>query len=62
MALVSSTTIISSISLFHLTLAYFFLANPSMIDDQTLVYIVGESLGIVSFYLPLASRPQRFVC
>jgi hypothetical protein len=46
MALISSTTIISSVSLFHMTLAYFLLAKPSTIDDQTLVFMVGESVGI----------------
>ena len=48
MPLISSTTIITSISLFHLTLSFFFLTNPSTIDDQILVYVMGESMGIVS--------------
>jgi hypothetical protein len=47
MALISSTTIITSVSLFHLTLAWFFLTNPSTIDDQTLVWTLGESMGMV---------------
>ncbi|KAF4127011.1 Increased loss of mitochondrial DNA protein 1 [Geosmithia morbida] len=46
MALISSTTIITSISLFHLTLAYFFLVNPRTIDDQVLVWVMGESMGM----------------
>lgn len=48
MPLISSTTIITSISLFHLTLAFFFLTNPRAIDDQALVYVMGESMGMVS--------------
>lgn len=46
MALISSTTIITSVSLLHLTLAYFFLTNPRTIYDQVLVWVLGESMGI----------------
>ncbi|TFB00352.1 hypothetical protein CCMA1212_007841 [Trichoderma ghanense] len=46
MALISSTTIITSISLFHLTLAYFFLFRPKTIEDQALVFVLGESMNI----------------
>lgn len=48
MPLISAKTIITSVSLFHVTLAYFFLANPSSLDNQALVYMLGESMGIVS--------------
>lgn len=48
MALISSKTIITSVSLLHLTLAYFFLTNPGTIDDQALVWVLGESMGIAS--------------
>ena len=48
MALISSKTIITSISLFHLTLAFFFLTDPSAIDEQALVFILGESMALVS--------------
>lgn len=51
MALISSKTIITSISLFHLTLAYFFIAKPKTIEDQVVVFIIGESMGLVSFLL-----------
>ncbi|KAL7793056.1 increased loss of mitochondrial DNA protein 1 [Trichoderma ceciliae] len=46
MALISSTTIITSISLFHLTLAYFFLFRPKTIEDQALVFVLGESMNM----------------
>ncbi|RFU76536.1 increased loss of mitochondrial dna 1 [Trichoderma arundinaceum] len=46
MALISSTTLISSISLFHLTLAYFFLFRPKTIEDQALVWVLGESMNL----------------
>ncbi|KOS20859.1 hypothetical protein ESCO_004543 [Escovopsis weberi] len=46
MALISSQMLISSISLFHITLAYFFLVNPKLIDDQALVFVLGESMGM----------------
>lgn len=47
MALISAKTIITSISLFHITLAYFFLTNPNTVDDQVLVWVMGESMGMV---------------
>jgi len=46
MALISGVTIITSISLFHITLAYFFLTSPITITDQALVFIIGEAMGI----------------
>ncbi|KPM44461.1 hypothetical protein AK830_g2134 [Neonectria ditissima] len=46
MALISARTIITSVSLFHVTLAYFFLTNPNSIDTQALVYVLGESMGM----------------
>jgi hypothetical protein len=46
MALISSTTIVTSVSLLHLTLAYFFLTNPRAIYDQVLVWVLGESMGM----------------
>jgi hypothetical protein len=48
MALISAKTIITSVSLFHITLAYFFLTNPSSINEQALVFMMGESMGMVS--------------
>jgi hypothetical protein len=48
MALISGKTIITSLSLFHITLAYFFLTSPGTLADQTLVFIIGEAMGMVS--------------
>jgi hypothetical protein len=50
MAVISSATIITSISLFHITLAFFFLTSPESIADQTLVFILGEAMGMVDFF------------
>lgn len=47
MALFSVFTIIRAISLFHITLAYFFLTAPRMIADQNMVYVLGEALRLV---------------
>lgn len=47
MALISSTTIITSVSLFHLTIAFFFLTNPRAVNDQVLVYVLGERMRMV---------------
>ena len=46
MALISSKTIITSVSLFHLTLAFFFITSPRTVDDQALVWVMGESMGM----------------
>jgi len=46
MAVISGATIITSISLFHITLAFFFLTSPESLGDQTLVFIIGESMGL----------------
>lgn len=48
MPLISTKTIITSLSLFHITLGFFFLTNPITVNDQALVYIIGESMGMVS--------------
>lgn len=49
MALISARTILTSISLFHLTLAFFFLTNPGTIADQAIVFVIGEAMGLVRF-------------
>ncbi|KAI6250181.1 hypothetical protein HI914_01755 [Erysiphe necator] len=46
MALISASTIISSLSLFHITLGFFFLTSPITIADQTLVFIIGEAMKL----------------
>lgn len=47
MALISSKTILTSISLFHVTLAFFFFTNPETLADQSLVFMLGEAMGMV---------------
>ena len=47
MPLIAAKTIIVSISLFHITLAFFFLTSPRTVSDQVLVYVMGESMGMV---------------
>lgn len=47
MALISAKTIITSVSLFHITLGFFFLTNPGTIADQAVVYLLGEAMGLV---------------
>ncbi|KAI8628082.1 increased loss of mitochondrial DNA protein 1 [Xylariaceae sp. FL1651] len=46
MALISAKTILTSLCLFHLTLAYFFYTNPQTIADQALVWVLGEAMGM----------------
>ncbi|KAI2619488.1 increased loss of mitochondrial DNA protein 1 [Hypomontagnella submonticulosa] len=57
MALISVKTILTSLCLFHITLAYFFYTNPNAIADQALVYVLGEAMGMphtTSFTTPTA--------
>ncbi|KAL8366721.1 hypothetical protein RB595_010533 [Gaeumannomyces hyphopodioides] len=46
MALISANTIITSLSLFHITLGYFFLTSPVTVADQSLVFVMGEAMGM----------------
>ncbi|KAI0429215.1 increased loss of mitochondrial DNA protein 1 [Xylaria sp. FL1042] len=46
MALISASTILTSLCLFHITLAYFFYTNPLAIADQALVWVLGEAVGM----------------
>ncbi|KAI2613505.1 increased loss of mitochondrial DNA protein 1 [Hypoxylon fragiforme] len=62
MALISVKTIITSLSLFHITLAYFFYTNPNAIADQALVWVLGEAMGMshtTAFATP--SVPSSFL-
>lgn len=51
MALISAKTIITSLSLFHVMLGYFFLTNPGTLADQAIVYMFGEAMGMVRLTL-----------
>ncbi|KAI8958383.1 increased loss of mitochondrial DNA protein 1 [Daldinia sp. FL1419] len=46
MALISAKTILTSLCLFHITLAYFFYTNPNAISEQALVFVLGEAMGM----------------
>ncbi|KAI0872010.1 increased loss of mitochondrial DNA protein 1 [Hypoxylon argillaceum] len=46
MALISAGTILTSLCLFHVTLAYFFFTNPHTIADQAMVWVLGEVMGM----------------
>ncbi|KUI57784.1 hypothetical protein VP1G_05109 [Cytospora mali] len=46
MGLISAKTYVTSVALFHITLAYFFLTNPMTLVDHTLVWVIGESMGM----------------
>ena len=48
MAIVSAFTLIRSIALFHITLAYFFLTNPQIVVDQNIVLLLGGAMKLVS--------------
>ncbi|KXS95557.1 hypothetical protein AC578_5253 [Pseudocercospora eumusae] len=46
MGIISAFTLIRTISLFHITAAYFFLTAPRILADQNVVFILGESMRI----------------
>lgn len=54
MGLISAKTIITSLSLFHVMLGYFFLTNPGTLADQAIVYMFGEAMGMVCDPVPTA--------
>jgi hypothetical protein len=54
MALIGPYTLIRAVSIFHLTAAYFFLTAPRRLVDQNVVYVLGESMRLVS----LKQHPQ----
>lgn len=57
MALINAGTIIRSICLFHITLGFFFLTSPHTVADQTLVFIMGEAMGLVRCILSSPNTP-----
>ncbi|KAF2702928.1 hypothetical protein K504DRAFT_393570 [Pleomassaria siparia CBS 279.74] len=46
MGIISAYSIIRGLSLFHITLAVFFLRSPKLIADQNLVFILGEAMQL----------------
>jgi hypothetical protein len=48
MALISAFTVIRTLSVFHITLAFYFLTNPRALADQNIVYLLGEAMELVN--------------
>lgn len=48
MGAISPYTIIRTLSLFHITAAWFFLTAPRKLVDQNAVFMLGESMRLVS--------------
>lgn len=46
MALIPAKTLLVSISLFHVSLGFFFLANPRIVSEQAMVFILGEAFAL----------------
>jgi hypothetical protein len=51
---ISSYTLIKAVSLAHITAAYLFLYRPTVLAEQNIVVILGESMHVVS---PLSLQP-----
>jgi hypothetical protein len=47
MGFLSPYTLIRTVSIFHLSAAYFFLASPRKLVDQNVVFMLGESMRLV---------------
>lgn len=58
MGLLSAKTLLTSIALFHITLAFFFITNPAKIADQGIVWLLGEAMGLVRFLRSRLSVPS----
>lgn len=52
MALLSAANLLSAVSMFHLTIAYFFLVSPALISNQNLVFILGAAMDLVRQVIP----------
>ncbi|MCJ1296533.1 hypothetical protein MMC34_008099 [Xylographa carneopallida] len=46
MPLINSTTLITSLSILHLTIAYYLLTAPAKIAHHNLVILIGASMGL----------------
>ena len=49
MGLIGPYTLIRAISVFHITVAWFFLTAPLRVVDQNVVFVLGESMRLVSY-------------
>lgn len=48
MGLIGPYTLIRAVAVFHITAAWFFLTAPRKMVDQNVVYMLGESMRLVS--------------
>ncbi|KAL6716430.1 hypothetical protein ACLMJK_005997 [Lecanora helva] len=56
MAIISATALLRSISIFHITTAYYLLTSPMKIADQNFVYILGAAMDVPSAPPSLTSQ------
>ncbi|KAL8730428.1 MAG: hypothetical protein Q9166_004066 [cf. Caloplaca sp. 2 TL-2023] len=61
MAIITSSTIIRALSLFHLSLSYFLITSPSTIVNQNLVFILGASMQLSAFQILKFLYPFRLL-
>lgn len=53
MTILSALVLIRALSVFHITLAFYFLTAPHLIADQNIVFILSESMHMVTPLLPI---------
>ena len=49
MALLSAFNIIRIIALLHIAIAYYLLVDPRIVAEQNLVFVLGNSMEMVSY-------------
>lgn len=58
MALFTAGVIIRSLSIFHIIMAFLFLASPVTIANQILVQVLGEAMGMVGLTSEMSYKQQ----
>ncbi|KAF2456617.1 increased loss of mitochondrial DNA protein 1 [Lineolata rhizophorae] len=61
MAIVSPFTIIRGLSVFHLTLGFFFLTSPDAITNQNIVFLLGEAMKLPHIRFDSPSPATAFI-
>lgn len=59
MGLIGPYTLIRAISVFHITVAWFFLTAPRRVVDQNVVFMLGESMRLVSYTQPFKAYTEH---
>lgn len=56
MGLIGPYTLIRSLSIFHIAIAWFFLTAPIKLADADVIVVLGESMRLVSYNIAQNTR------